>query len=291
MTAVRQLQVPEPDRLSDRHFDAIASTVESRAGIKLPRGKRVMVEGRLRKRIRALGMDDLRAYGAYLFEQGGLEEEADHLIDCLTTNKTDFFREPAHFDFLRDVAIDEIASRQRTARPSIKVWSAAASTGAEAYTAAMVLQDLVQAGRIQRYAILGTDISWEVLKEAEEAIYPREFVDPVPADMRRRYLLQSRASARNVVRIAPEIRSKVVFQQLNLMDAAYPFDRDVDVIFCRNVLIYFDKPVQAAVVTRLTGHLRPGGFLILGHAESMAGSDVRGLTQHRPTIYQRIDAD
>ena len=171
--------------------------------------------------------------------------------------------------------------------PSVKVWSAAASTGAEAYTAAMVLQELVEAGKVLRYSILGTDISTEVLREAEEGIYPREFVQPVPAEMRRRYLMQSKDPAASIVRIVPELRSRTSFQQLNLMDATYPFDRDVDVIFCRNVLIYFEKPVQNAVVSRLSSHLRPGGYLILGHAESMAGSGVTGLTQIRPTIFQR----
>jgi chemotaxis protein methyltransferase CheR len=280
---------PELDRLSDRHFTAIASAIESRAGIKLPRGKRTMVEGRLRRRVRALGLDNLSDYGAHLFDGGGLAEEMPELIECVTTNKTDFFREPSHFDFLRDGAVREIGKWQGSALPSFKVWSAAASTGAEAYTAAMVLQDLVDASRIRRYSVLGTDISVEVLREAEGAIYPREFVQPVPADMRRRFIMNARDPASATVRIVPELRRRTAFQQLNLMDPVYPVDRDVDVIFCRNVLIYFEKDVQRAVVSRLCGHLRQGGFLILGHSESMAASGVDGLRQANPTIFQRID--
>ncbi len=289
MNALKPLPDPEMDQLSDRHFAAIAAAIESRAGIKLPRGKRTMVEGRLRRRVRALGLDSLRAYGAHLFDSGGLAGEMSELIECVTTNKTDFFREPSHFDFLRDGAVREIGNWQGSALPSFKVWSAAASTGAEAYTAAMVLQDLVDAGRIRRYSVLGTDISVEVLREAQRAVYPREFVEPVPADMRRRFLMNARDPASATVRIVPELRGRVTFRQLNLMDPAYPFDRDVDIIFCRNVLIYFEKQVQHAVVSRLSSHLRQGGFLILGHSESMAASGVDGLRQAGPTIFQRID--
>jgi len=279
--------VPELDQLTDRHFAAIAAEVESRSGIKLSKGKRIMVEGRLRKRVRALGLSGLQEYGAFLMERGGLAEEIEEVIDCVTTNKTDFFREPAHFKFMRDVAVAELARRHSTARPSLKIWSAAASTGAEAYTAAMVLQTLVDEGKIQQYSILGTDISTEVLREAEDAVYSCEFTQPVPAELRQRYLLQSKDPSQKVVRIAPELRSRVSFQQLNLMDPVYPFDRDIDIIFCRNVLIYFEKPIQSMVVDRLAGHLRPGGFLILGHAESMAGGSAANLKQIRPTVFQR----
>jgi chemotaxis protein methyltransferase CheR len=152
----------------------------------------------------------------------------------------------------------------------------------------MVLQDLVAAGKVARFSILGTDISTEVLREARTAIYPRAFVAPVPLEMQRCYLMHARNSREDVVRVAPELRSRVRFERLNLMDEAYPFDRDVDVIFCRNVLIYFDKPTQNAVVSRLATHMRPGGYLILGHAESMAGSAVDDLKPVGPTVYQTV---
>ncbi len=280
-------QAAEPyDHLSDKHFSAIAKFIESRVGIKLPQTKRTMVEGRLRKRVRALQLSGLTAYGAHLFDHGGLEAEMVHLIDCVTTNKTDFFREPSHFEFLRDVAVPQLAARHGGRPPQLKVWSAASSTGAEAYTAAMVLQDLVAAGKVARFSILGTDISTEVLRDARTAIYPRAFVAPVPAAMQQRYLMRSRDPREDVMRVAPELRRAVHFERLNLMDEAYPFDRDVDVIFCRNVLIYFDKPTQQAVLTRLASHLRPGGYLMLGHSESMAGSGVGPLRQVVPTVYQ-----
>lgn len=274
------------DRLADRHFNAIARDIEARVGIKLPQTKRTMVEGRLRKRVRALGLAGLHDYGAQLFERGGLDQELVHLIDCVTTNKTDFFREPSHFDFLRSVAVPQLTIRHGGRAPQLKVWSAASSTGAEAYTAAMVLQDLVAAGKVSRFSILGTDVSTEVLREARSAIYPRAFVSPVPGAMQQRYLMRSRNPREDVVRVAPELRRTVHFEWLNLMDETYPFDRDVDVIFCRNVLIYFDRPTQQAVLSRLASHLRPGGYLMLGHSESMAGTGVDGLRPVVPTVYQ-----
>ncbi|KFC75632.1 Chemotaxis protein methyltransferase [Bosea sp. LC85] len=274
------------DHLSDRHFGAIASLIESRVGIKLPGTKRTMVEGRLRKRVRALGLKGLGAYGALLFEKDGLADELVHLIDCVTTNKTDFFREPSHFDYLRNVAVPHLLDRHASRPASLKIWSAASSTGAEAYTTAMVLQDLANAGAPLRYSILGTDISTEVLREARAAIYPRAFVAPVPAAMQQRYLMRSRDPRQDLVRVTPELRRCVQFGRLNLTDESYPFDRDVDVILCRNVLIYFDKPTQQAVISRLASHLRPGGYLMLGHSESMAGSGIAGLRSVAPTIYQ-----
>ncbi|MBE7219385.1 MAG: methyltransferase domain-containing protein, partial [Caulobacteraceae bacterium] len=136
------------------------------------------------------------------------------------------------------------------------------------------------------YAILGTDISSEVLKTARMAIYPSAMVDPVPTTLRERYVMVARHAGRQEVRIVPELRRRAQFHQLNLMDHSYPFDRDVDVIFCRNVLIYFDKATQKAVLRRLAGHLRPGGFLILGHSESMAGGADVGLRQVVSTVFQ-----
>lgn len=278
------------DHLDDRQFAAIAKVVEGHVGIKLPPAKRTMVEGRLRKRVKALGFRNLSAYAVALFEPGGFDQELVHLVDCVTTNKTDFFREPSHFEFLRDVAVPQLLKAHGPAAASLKLWSAACSTGAEAYTIAMVLQELVDMGRRLRFSILGTDISTDVLREARSAIYTRDFVAPVPVAMQQRYLMRARDPAQQRVRITPELRRKVGFERLNLMDPSYPFDRDVDVIFCRNVLIYFDKPTQAAVISRLVSHLRPDGYLMLGHSESMAGTGLDGLLQVAPTIYRSTAA-
>lgn len=278
------MNAPLPERLSDRQFQSIASLVQARVGIQLPPAKRTMVEGRLRKRVRALGLDTLDAYGRHLADDANLATEFSHLVDCITTNKTDFFREPAHFDFLRDRAVPELL--QTRGREPLKIWSAACSIGAEAYTIAMVLAEMQRAATRFEFALLGTDISSEVLQTASTAIYPAAMVEPVPPAMRERYVMVARDRACPDIRIVPELRRRTQFHRLNLMDDTYRFDRDVDVIFCRNVLIYFDKDTQKAVLRRLAAHLRPGGFLILGHSESMAGGTEAGLRQIIPTVFQ-----
>ena len=276
------------DRMSSRDFQRIASLIEQQAGIKMPPGKQTMVEGRLRKRVRALGLDDFAAYSAMLFEQGGLERELTHLINAVTTNKTDFFREPEHFDYLVDKMVPSLLAKRRQNQPVLKIWSAASSNGAEAYTLAMVLSDLKAQRRDFRFSILGTDISTDVLAHGKRAVYSAEMIAPVSLDLQQRYVMHARKpGARREVRIVPELRRLVNFLRLNLMDASYPFDTDVDVIFLRNVLIYFEKQDQAAVVGRLVGHLRSGGYLVLGHSESMIGTNLP-VRQVAPAVFQKL---
>jgi len=276
------------DGLSDRDFQRIANLIGEKVGIKLPPAKRIMVEGRLRKRVRALGLPDLAAYCRHLFDENGMGMEFTHLVNAVTTNKTDFFREPEHFELLRDRIVPDLLSRRRNERqPLVKLWSAAASTGAEAYTIAMVMQELEAQAIGLRYAVLGTDISTSVLETARRAVYPEEMVAPVPPAMLSRYVMRARRPGmRPEVRIVPELRRRTHFAALNLMDKDYPFDRDVDVIFLRNVLIYFEKSDQEAVIRRLVGHLRPGGYLLLGHSESMIGTSV-SLRQTAPAVFQK----
>ncbi|WP_184254502.1 protein-glutamate O-methyltransferase [Rhodopseudomonas rhenobacensis] len=281
---MQPLMIEPLPRLSDRHFREIAELVEQQVGIRLPENKRLMLEGRLQKRVRALGYQDINEYVDRLFEDDHFDAELIHLIDCVTTNKTDFFREPFHFDFLRDTAVPELLRKTR-GRP-LKIWSAACSTGMEAYTIAIVLDDMQRSGVGFQFRILGTDISTGVLQLAEEGIYTREMIAPVPEAMAKRYFLSSKDKSRSEVRIVPELRRSVAFMRMNLMDAVYPVDRDVDVIFCRNVLIYFDKPTQSKVVERLCSHLRPGGYLIVGHSESMIQNQSIKIKQVQPTIFK-----
>ncbi|WP_375457420.1 CheR family methyltransferase [uncultured Methylobacterium sp.] len=276
------------DRLADRHFRSIVDLIERQVGIQLPAAKRTMVEGRLRKRVRALDLDGLEAYGRHLFDEGRLDAEYTHLVDCVTTNKTDFFREPAHFEFLRDVAVPKLATQAGTGPLQLKVWSAAASIGAEAYTLAIVLDDMIRRGHRLSFSILGTDISTEVLGRAGDGIYSHEMLAPIPPDLRRRYVMEALDSARREGRIVPELRRRVQFRHLNLMDEHYDVDRDVDIVLCRNVLIYFDKSTQKAVIEHLARHLRPGGYLIVGHSESMAGAGAIGLNQVSSSVFRKV---
>jgi chemotaxis protein methyltransferase CheR len=271
--------------LSERHFRSIADLIDEQIGIRLPEGKRLMLERRLQRRVRELDCFDTNEYVERLFDPEYFESELIHLIDCVTTNKTDFFREPAHFDFLRDKAVPEILRKSRGHRP-IKIWSAACSSGMEAYTIAMVLDDMLRTGHNFQFRILGTDISTGVLRLAEDAIYTQEMIAPVPDDMANRYFLSSKHDSRTEVRVVPELRRSTSFMRMNLMDPVYPVDRDVDIIFCRNVLIYFDKPTQSKVVEQLCSHLRPGGYLIVGHSESMIHNDSIKLKQVQPTIFK-----
>ncbi|WP_224703993.1 CheR family methyltransferase [Devosia aquimaris] len=279
----------DDDHLSTRDFKRIADLIGAEVGIKLPPGKRLMVEGRLRKRVRALGLSGLDEYASHLFEHDGLVAERVHLINAVTTNKTDFFREPEHFELLQQRLVPELLTlRSRERNPLLKIWSAASSTGAEAYTLAMVLSDLAAQRQDFRFSILGTDISTNVLEQAVRAVYPSEQIAPVPATMQQRYLMFARRPGlRPEVRIVPELRRLTRFQRLNLMDSSYPFDQDVDVIFLRNVLIYFEKSDQEKVILRLVSHLRSGGYLILGHSESMIGTNVT-MRQVAPAVFQKV---
>lgn len=275
------------DKLRDPHFARLAQLLEGITGIQLPPSKRIMIEGRLRRRMREHNIEHLEDYGIFLFDKGAIDDELPFLIDCATTNKTDFFREPDHFVFLRDQAVPALLRRPERPKPDLKIWSAASSTGAEAYTIAMVLARMQESGIRMRFAILGTDINVEILRQARRAIYPAGMLEPISADMQKRYILKAADPNRQEFRIVPQLRRLVRFESLNLMDQAYPFDRDVDVIFCRNVLIYFSRPVQQAVLRRLASHLRPGGYLILGHSESFAFEDKSGMTQVSQTAFER----
>jgi chemotaxis protein methyltransferase CheR len=275
------------DQLHEKHFLRLAHLMEDHTGIRLPPTKRTMVEGRLRKRMRALGLSRLDDYGAIIFEGGKLQDEFTHLVDCVTTNKTDFFREPDHFDFLRQTVLPALLTKRRGGDGPLKFWSAAASIGAEAYTIAMVVADeLGKGGR--SFSVLGTDISQEVLDQARRAVYAANMIDPIPPLFRQRYIMRSVSATRQEIRIVPEVRKLVRFEHLNLMDESYPFDRNVDVIFCRNILIYFAKATQDSVLERLCGHLREGGFLFLGHSESLAGGGQISMRQVAPTIFRRV---
>ncbi|WP_297509150.1 protein-glutamate O-methyltransferase CheR [uncultured Caulobacter sp.] len=269
------------DPLSARNFARLAEFIHSYSGIKMPSNKQTMLEGRLRRRMRAHGMDDVNAYCRFLFEEGGLDGETTYLIDAVTTNKTEFFREPVHFTFMEKTALPRLAK----SRGHINVWSAAASTGAEAYTLAMVLDEFRHAHRVD-YSILATDICTEVLDQAIAGRYPEAMIEPVSTSRRQRYVMRAKDPGRGEVRIVPGLRSKVAFGRLNLMDETYPVEREMDIIFCRNILIYFDKPTQAKVLTRLCRHLAPDGYLFLGHSESIVGIDLP-VRQVANTIFQK----
>ena len=271
-------------RLSPRDFQRIGAFVEAHTGIRMPEAKRTMVESRLRSRLRDLGLKSYTDYCDHALS--GDEEELVKLVDQVTTNKTDFFREPAHFDYLVQHACPTL-SRERGAGfvRDLTVWSAACSSGEEPYTLAMVLSELAITQPGFHFTILATDICTSVLEHAERAIYAEDRVDPVPPRLRARYLLQSRDRERKLVRIAPELRERVTFRRLNLMEDRYPLREPVDIIFCRNVFIYFERKTQEQILNRFVRHLAPGGYVFLGHSEAINGHDVP-LKAVAPTTYR-----
>jgi chemotaxis protein methyltransferase CheR len=246
-----------------------------------------MLEGRLRKRLRILNLESSADYCSYVFSGTGHPEEIQHLIDVVTTNKTDFFRESRHFDYLLDVAVPALIGNGVATR-NLLVWSAGCSTGEEPYTLAMVLSDYAERNNRFRFQLLASDISTQVLEHAQRGIYKSELLKPVPADLRRKYLMRSKDRGSQLQRIVPELRRLVEFRRLNLMDNDFGIDAPMDVIFCRNVIIYFDAPTRASLLNRFSRQLRPGGYLFLGHSETLNGLDVP-LMSVGPTVYRKPD--
>jgi chemotaxis protein methyltransferase CheR len=279
------------DAIPERDFDKLRDLIASELGIAVAPVKRVMVETRLRKRASALGLGSFSEYCRLIQSAQGREREWPHLVDAITTHKTDFFREPAHFDYLvEQVAPDLAESCGAGLRRPLLIWSSACSTGEEPYTAAMVLSEfrdsLATSG--YRFRIHATDVSAGVLETARRAVYSETTAAPVPAELRRKYMLRSSDPARRVVRMTPEIRALVEFRQLNLMDGDYRFAEPLDVVFCRNVMIYFGRDTQHRVLLRIAHSLRRGGYLLMGHSESLNGLDLP-LTQIAPTVYRRTN--
>ena len=280
-------QIYEKRKISDADFERLSKFVTSNYGIRLPKEKKVMVEGRLQKRLRAIEVNDFTAYLDHVFGDEGSQEMV-QMVDAITTNKTDFFRESAHFEFLSKQLLPGYEARY--GKKSLTVWSAAASTGEEIYTLAMVLEEynrLVDFNKRIDYHILGTDLSTEALKSAVNAVYKFDRIDDVPVELRNRYFLRSKDRQANTVRVKGELRRKVAFRRMNLVGSHHEVQEQFDMIFCRNVLIYFDKETQESVINKLCRRLRPGGFFFLGHSESIIGKDVP-LKSVMPTVYQRM---
>lgn len=264
----------DPLRLSAAGFARIANYINSELGIKMPESKFTLVQSRLARRVRDLGLESVEEYGEYFFNSPN-DEERTHFINLLTTNKTDFFREPEHFDFLVRVAIPSIdgASGEGGAQ-RLNVWSAGCSSGEEPYTLAMVLSEQAYQFGGRDFALLGTDVSTSVLDRARTGIYEEAQVEPIPPELRKKYLRRGKDDRLPMARVIPELRRKVSFHQLNFMDANYRIKDRFDVIFCRNVMIYFDKATQEAVIQKICRNLNPGGYLFVGHSESLAGLSV-----------------
>jgi chemotaxis protein methyltransferase CheR len=270
-------------------FRRLGDYIHTELGIKMPDAKRGMVEARLRKRLNALNISSYREYCDYLFSPNGQKNELTFFINQITTNKTDFFRESRQFVFLSQKALPQIVSSIPTGDArKVNIWSAACSRGHEPYTLAMVLAEYAEQQNNMDFCILGTDISTEVLNVAQKAVYAHDEIEPVPMALRRKYFLRSKDRSKNLVRIVPQLRNKVRLLRLNLMSQCYTAIEQMDIIFCRNVMIYFEKKTQYQILNRLLTHLRPGGFLFMGHSEVIQHAQFP-LKSMQTTIYQKVD--
>jgi chemotaxis protein methyltransferase CheR len=271
--------------LSDREFRSLQELIYREAGIHLSEAKKALVSGRLTRRLRALGLDNFKDY----YEQ--VEANADErtaMLDCISTNETRFFREPKQFDFLEATVLPHwrALGDSGTIPKKIRVWSAACSSGEEPYTLAMVLGTHFPDSDGWSVEILASDLSTRVLSAAREGVWPIERSNDIPERFRKAWMLRGIRSEEGHMRAHPRLKSMIEFRRINLNDRNYAIRDSFDLIFCRNVLIYFNRESKTDVINRLTQHLSPTGLLFLGHAESLTGTS-HTLEHAGPTAYRR----
>jgi chemotaxis protein methyltransferase CheR len=269
-----------------RDLNRLCKLIYDQCGINLNAEKQVMLEGRLKRRIAELKLSSYREYCDYLFDGHGHDAaEMVQLIDAVTTNKTDFFREKPHFDLLVSQVLPELTARGK--KRELLIWSAGCSTGEEPYTLAIVLTEYARAHAGLRFRILATDISTAVLAKAKLGVFTSEVVSPVPLDLRRKYFMQSRNRESNQLRVVPELREMIEFRHLNLMEDFGMLEL-ADAIFCRNVIIYFDRPTQEQLFRKFSRQLVDGGYMFVGHSENLHHMDVP-LVPVAPALYRKAD--
>ena len=279
-----------PRDLTPREFEVFRGLVHAHSGITLSPEKRPMLYARLARRLRALGLETFTDYHRYLEEQDPRGEELRRLINAVTTNKTDFFREAHHFQYLAEQWVP--ALRDRAARAGVRsarIWSAGCSSGEEPYTIAVTLLEALGGAAGWDVKIIATDLDTDVLARAQAGIYQDDRVAPVPGPLLSRYFLRGRGQSAGLVKVRDEVQALIMFRRLNFMEEPWPIRGPLDVIFCRNALIYFDRPTQRRILEGFLARLAPDGVLFLGHSESIHGL-VEGLTHVGNTIYKRAGA-
>lgn len=274
---------PDPmsgPKLDPRIFREFCELIYQLSGIRLGDGKEALVASRLAKRLRALKLPDYRAYLEFV-RNDETGEEIVQMLDVISTNVTSFFREPQHFEFMRR-ALEEF---KNAGQRKYRVWCAASSTGEEPYTIAMTMADVL--GFSVDWKILATDISTRVLKAAQEGVYKQASVGTVPPTLKHRFLeAMPRASkdAPPTFRVAQELKDRIVFKRLNLAEPPFPMHGPLDFVFCRNVMIYFDNAIRSGLLNEVVRLLRPGGYLMVGHSESLTGMLIN-LKPVQPSTY------
>ena len=269
-------------KMSRRTFLKYSSFIHKELGIKMPIVKLTMLQSRLSKRLKITGYSSFEEYYNYVFSPEGKKNELFNMIDVVTTNKTHFFRESTHFNFLTEKVLPQLTASTR----KILLWSAGCSTGEEAYTLSMVIGNHLDKNFPGfNFSILATDISCRVLDKAKLGEYTTEQIESVPLELRKKYLLRGRNNKNGYIKIKPFLKSHIKFERLNLLSGNYNFTGNMDIIFCRNVIIYFDKDTQKRVISQFCRNLNPRGYLFLGHSETLNDPGLP-LYQVAPTVYR-----
>lgn len=271
--------------LTDAEFRQLRDFIHSHTGIALSDHKRALVYARLAKRLRHHRLERFADYYQLLTEDDPDGQELVEMINCITTNKTDFFREPHHFRFLSEHVFPEIRARASAGQRRVRLWSAGSATGEEAYTLAIAVREAFPPQEPWDIRILATDIDTRVLAHAEEGEYTSEQAERIPVELRHRYFYQGEGGNAGWVQAKSSLKDLIRFRRLNLMDDPWPMRGPFDAIFCRNVIIYFDRPTQRRLIDRMTQLLRPGGYLFLGHSESLIGAESK-LRHVSQSVYQ-----
>ncbi len=264
--------------LTDKQFRKVSQIVHELCGIYLKEGKEALVRARLMKRLRALGMESFDAYINYIESEQG-QEELGLMVDVMTTNKTSFFREPAHFDFLRDQVLPH--ARQRRMR----FWTAACSSGEESFSLAILLRETIPDIDFRDIKILATDISGRMLERARAGLFSEETLRDLPKGLLPKYFSKVKDRSPPMYRLKENVRSMVRLARLNLMEP-WPMKGPFDVIFCRNVMIYFDRPTQQRLIHRFWNLLDAGGYLFVGHSEGLSAISHK-FNYIRPAVYRK----
>ncbi len=268
--------------LSDEEFNKLRRLVFDVAGIYLSDSKRELVISRFSRRLRALNLSSFEEYYRFVISPDGVSE-IQNFINSITTNKTDFFREPHHFDFLVECFVPEVVAARRR---EVRIWSAGCATGEEPYSIAMVLHHHLFDRHGIQVKVLATDIDTAVLETACAGVYEERQVRPVPEELLHKYFLRGKGPAFGFYKVKDCIKDLVSFRQLNFVAESYPLSLMFDVIFCRNVIIYFNTETKRRVLNRLVGYLVRGGYLVLGHSETVFDM-VDGLTYLKNTVYRK----
>jgi len=272
--------------MTNGEFSQLSEFIWTKCEIKLELHEKTLLEVRLQRRLRKRNLTTYKDYIKYLFSPEGIENELVNMIDAVTTNKTEFIREPWHFEFLINTGLPKLIDEKGAgiSRP-LNVWSAGCSTGEEPYTIAIYLNEFAEKHQGFRFNIFATDISTAVLEKARLGIYKEETLRPIEQNLKSKYIMHSKNKLKKLGRIDPELRSHVRFRRLNFLDSDYGIEEKFEVVFCRNVFIYFDRETQSRILTQFCRYMKKGGYLFLGHSETLDRNLKVPLVQVAPTIY------